>query len=479
MTQVVVVGGGITGLACALELIDAGVDVTVLEASDRLGGKIRTTPFAGLEIDEAADAFLARVPEGIELCRRLGLDADLVSPANAGAYVWSRGALRRLPAGLALGVPGALLPVAQSGVLSVGGLVRAAVEPVLPRRAAKPDAVDALGPLVAGRFGREVLERLVDPLIGGINAGSSDRLSAAAVAPQIAGVAERSRSLLLGLRSDRRAHPPDPSAPVFFTLRGGMGTLIDALTAELTGPGGSAKGGSAKVELNTAVDALELEGGAPVLVTDGSSGANRRRIAADATVLTCPAWASATLLTEVAPDVAATLRDIDYASVALVTLSFDDASIGRSLDATGLLVPKSEQRTVTAASWASTKWNHWRIPGQVIVRASAGRDGDEHALDLDDDELTNAVLTDLRRLMAVRSEPTGVRVSRWPRSFPQYRPGHLGRIDAAERSLATSAPNVVLAGAPYRGLGIPACIRQGQAAARTIVARLHAGTARG
>ncbi len=134
---------------------------------------------------------------------------------------------------------------------------------------------------------------------------------------------------------------------------------------------------------------------------------------------------------------------------------------------------------MTAASWASTKWAHWRVPGQVIVRASAGRDGDERALDLDDDGLVTAILTDLGRLMAVRAEPTGVRVSRWPRSFPQYRPGHLSRIDAAEHDLAVAAPNIVLAGAAYRGLGIPACIRQGQAAARTIMGRLHAGTARG
>ncbi len=252
MTHVVVVGGGITGLACALELMDGGVEVTVLEATDRLGGNIRTSSFAGLEIDEAADAFLARVPEGIELCRRLGLEADLVAPENAGAYVWSRGALHRLPAGLALGVPGALVPVARSGVLSAGGLARAAVEPLLPRRASEPDA---LGPLIEGRFGREVLERLVDPLIGGINAGDADRLSAAAVAPQIAGLAERSRSLLLGLRSDRRAHPLDPTAPIFFTLRSGMGALIDALTVELTGPGSSAK-----VELGTSVESLELDG---------------------------------------------------------------------------------------------------------------------------------------------------------------------------------------------------------------------------
>ncbi len=195
-------------------------------------------------------------------------------------------------------------------------------------------------------------------------------------------------------------------------------------------------------------------------------------------MLACPAWASAALLADIAPGVASTLREIDHASVALVTLAFDDAAIGRALDGTGLLVPKPEQHTVTAASWGSTKWAHWKRPGQAIVRASAGRDGDERALDLDDEALVEAVVADLRRLMAVRAEPTQVRVSRWPRSFPQYRPGHLARIDAAERELAARAPHLALAGAGYRGLGIPACIRQGQAAARTVMTRLLAGTPR-
>jgi oxygen-dependent protoporphyrinogen oxidase len=349
-------------------------------------------------------------------------------------------------------------------------MARAAVEPLLPRRGVPPDA---LGPLVESRFGREVLDRLVDPLIGGINAGEADRLSAEAVSPQVAAVAARSRSLLLGLRAERRAHPPDPAAPVFFAPRGGMGGLVERVAAAL------AEGDrEATVELSTPVESIELDPDGTVQVTTAPSAANRRRIAADAAVLACPAWASAPLLADIAPAVASTLRDIDHASVALVTLAFDDAALGRALDGTGLLVPKPEQRTVTAASWGSTKWAHWKRPGQAIIRASAGRDGDERALDLDDDALVDAVLADLRWLMAVRGEPTQVRVNRWPRSFPQYRPGHLARIDAAERDLAARAPHLALAGAGYRGLGIPACIRQGQAAAHTVMTRLLAGTPR-
>jgi oxygen-dependent protoporphyrinogen oxidase len=344
------------------------------------------------------------------------------------------------------------------------------MEPLLPRR---PVPNDALGPMVSNRFGREVLERLVDPLIGGINAGDADRLSTSAVTPQIDSAARRSRSLLLGLRADRKANPPDPNAPIFYALRGGVGRLVDGLADAL-----SSHASPVELSLETPVEQIELDESGPAVVT-GASAESRRRIAADGVVLACPAGPAASALAELSPAVAATLRAIDYASVALVTLAFDEAAIGRDLDASGLLVPKHEQRTVTACSWASSKWSHWRVPGQAIIRASAGRDGDDHVLDLDDAALVEAVLTDLGRLMAVRADPTEVRVSRWIRSFPQYRPGHLDRVAEVERALASEVPGIAVAGAAYRGLGIPACIRQGQGAAQTLLTRLRARAARG
>ncbi len=323
--------------------------------------------------------------------------------------------------------------------------------------------------MVSSRFGNEVLERLVDPLIGGINAGDANRLSASAVTPQIDAVARRSRSLSLGLRAERKANPPDPSAPVFFTVRGGMERLINGLVEAL-----ESASPPVEVLLNSTVEGVEVDSSGVTLL----AGRDPRRIAADGAVLACPAGAAASALAPLAPSVAATLRDIEYASVALVTLAFPDSAMGRDLDASGLLVPKPEQRTVTACSWASSKWSHWRSPGQTIIRASAGRDGDDRALNLDDDELVAAVLADLTRLMDVRGDPTEVRVSRWPHSFPQYRPGHLTRVDEVERTLAADLPQIVVTGAAHRGLGIPACIRQGRGAARTLLARLHTDAAR-
>ncbi len=449
MTRVVVVGGGITGLAAAFELQGhpSRPEVTLIEAADRLGGKIRTTPFAGLPaVDEGADAFLARVPWGTELCAELGID-DLVAPATGRAYVWWEHRMHRIPDGLVLGVPKGLGGLARSGLMSWRGKARAAIEPLVPRR---PTA-DALGATIRYRFGAEVLERLVGPLVGGINAGDADRLSLAATTPQLAEAARRSRSLLLALRRT----PPAPPGPVFLAPSGGMQTLVDALVARL--------------------DDVDVRLGQPatVLAADGS----RFRVddlPADAVIVTTPAWASAPLLEATSPDAARLLTGIDHASVALVTLAFDERSIARSLDGSGHLVPKAAQRHVTACSWGSTKWTGWKRDGQVILRASLGRDGDVHALEGDDDDVVALAIADLSEQLGIDGDPRHQRVSRWERSFPQYRPGHNEHVAAIAAALRRDADGVVATGAAFAGLGIPACIRQGREAARAVLARAAA-----
>lgn len=481
MSHIVVVGGGITGLAGALALAEAREDgsqpdltVTLLEADSRLGGKLSTTPFAGLEIDAGADAFLARVPWAIDLCRRLGLADRLISPREAGAYVWSRGRLRRLPAGLALGVPGEIWPVLRSGILSPAGLARAGMEPLLPgARTSGPGATDSLGGLLRARFGGQVLERLVDPLVGGIYAGDADRMSLAATAPQIAELAGQGRSMLMAVRRQRRAAASRPAGPTFYAHPGGMGALVEAIADRLHGAEG------VEVRSATSVERIESTPGGGYTLVTGPSAANRRRIDADGVVVATPTGPAAAALRELAPSVAYALDGIEYAGVVMVTLAVPTAAIDRELDATGLLVPKPEQRTLTACSWASTKWPQWNPPGLTILRASAGRAGDDHALDLADGPLMEAVLADLHRLMGLRADPVEVRITRWPASFPQYHPGHLARVAAIEGALAQAAPGVVLAGAAYRGIGIPACVRQGTEAAAAVLARLTIAPANG
>ncbi len=439
MTRIAIVGGGITGLAAAYELRRAADPpaVTIFEADDRLGGKLRTSAFAGLPaVDEGADAFLARVPWGLDLVRDLGLD-DLVTPATGRAYVWWDGRLHPIPEGLVLGVPAGLGRLVRSPLLSWGAKARAAVEPLVPRGHPAPDN---LGALIERRFGREVLDRLVDPLVGSVNAGDASHLSLAATSPQIAEAAASSRSLLLGLR--RR--PTPPAGPVFVAPRGGMEALVAGLVGALD---------NTQVRLGTRVDVV-----APLAAgrwsVDGFD--------ADAVLLATPAYEAGRLLRDVSPAAASGLAGIGYASVVMVSLAFPEAAVGRRLDGSGHLVPKPVQRHVTAVSWASTKWAHWKQPGQVILRASLGRWGDEHAVELDDNDVVAAALADLEVHLGLAAAPTAWRVTRWSRSFPQYRPGHLGRIDAIEHALAVDAPGVAVTGAAFRGLGIPACIRQGR-----------------
>ncbi|MCU1377557.1 MAG: Protoporphyrinogen oxidase [Acidimicrobiales bacterium] len=425
-----VVGGGIAGLAAAYDLARGGDEVVVHEASEVVGGKLQTELFAGTQLDAAADAFLARRPEAVQLCEELGLRAELESPAVGSSYIWSRGALRPVPKGQVLGVPTDFTALRASGVLSTLGVLRAALEPWLP---GKPLGADAtVGDVIRRRYGGETAARLVDPLIGGINAGHTDRLSIDAVAPQIAAAARRDRSLTRALRTS----PAPAPGPVFFTLPGGMARLVDALVASITAHGG------------------EVRTGAPVASLDA--------LDADGVVLAVPAYAAAPLLESVAPGPAATLAAIDYSSVTLVAFAYPDDAIDRSLDASGFLVPRPEGLLMTACSWSSTKWAHLAAPGRFVLRVSAGRIGDERAAGLSDEALVAQLRDELALTMGVRGEPLEIAVHRWPRAFPQYAPGHLARMAEVRAALP---PGLALAGALLGGVGIPACIGTGRSAA--------------
>jgi oxygen-dependent protoporphyrinogen oxidase len=451
---IVVVGGGITGLVAARDLLLAGARVTLIEPA-RPGGKLSTTPFGGGALDEAADAFLARVPEGVELCRELGLDGDLVSPAARRAYVWSRGELRLLPEAQVLGVPTDLDELAASGIVSTDGLERARRDLTTPLIA--PDADASIGALMRDRLGHEVTERLIDPLVGGINAGDTDQLSLAATVPQLDAAARSGAPSLIEACRVQRAAVADPSAPVFFAPRAGMGALAAAVLADAADRGLEVVAARAiGLERESAHWRVALEGG--------------RALRADAVVIATPAGVAAGLLRPHAARASSLLAAIPYASVALVSVAVDRAAIDRELDGSGYLVPRVEGHTITACSWTTSKWPHLGDGSTVWLRASVGRDGDDTTLALGDDVLARAVLADLADTMALRGEPSEVRITRWPASFPQYRPGHLDRVAAIEADLEAMTPRVAVTGAALRGLGVPACIRQGRAAAGSILA---------
>lgn len=439
--KVTVVGGGISGLAAAWEIsADPGVEVTVLEAADRLGGKIHASPFAGRVVDEGADAFLQRVPEALDLCAEIGLD-DLVEPETGSAFVYVDGHLRRLPGGLVLGVPARFDELDEAGILTSWGLARARHEVELDREPLTGDA--AIGALIRRRYGSEVADRLVGPLLGGINAGSIDDMSLDAVAPQLAAAARRPGSIATAL-AETLPPPGTTPPPVFAAPAGGMGGLIDALAAALERRGVAFGLGHRVTELPDDADGV---------------------------LVTVPADAAAGLVRPRSADAADILAGISFASVVFTTLAYRAGDVGRALDGSGFLVPRTAGRTITAASWSSTKWA--RLAGDpVILRVSAGHAGDDRAISLDDAQLLSAIADDLAVIMGIHAAPVEHRITRYPNGFPQYEVGHLDRIEALERSLRDAAPDVAVCGMAHRGVGIPACIREARGAARSLVGRL-------
>ena len=459
--RVAIVGGGISGLSAALGMVDtdtdAGVDadvhtdVVVFDAAGRVGGRIDTSPFAGVaHVDEGADAFLARVPEAVALARRVGLGDDLVSPEPVGAAVWHDG-LHPIPDGLLLGVPGRLGPLATTGLLSWKGKARAALEPFLPRTSTDSDSI---GEYIRARFGDEVHERLVDSLVGSIYATDTDRFSLAEV-PQLAALAQDNRSLLLAARRQRSAQGTATAAtsPIFAAPRRGMSGLTAATADAVRAGGGTVLTGATVASCaRTADGRWRLTTGTPV---DDD--------VFDAVIFATPARVTGDLLADAAPDASTLLAQAETADVIMVTLHVAADQWPEGLRAmSGYLVPKPAQRWVTAASFGSQKWAHWRPPaGGEILRVSLGRDGME-VLQLNDDEVLDAVLSDLALHLGVAFDPLEVRITRWPGAFAQYRPHHAQWVDAVERNLP---PGLFVTGAGFRGIGIPACVRSGLATA--------------
>ena len=446
--RVAVLGGGIAGLAAAWEL-RGEADITVFEPG-RLGGVIRTSAFDGYPVDEGPDAFLTRVPDAVELCQELGIADEMVAPAAGRSMLWWNRRLRPLPEGLVLGVPRQLGSLLGGGILSPAGIARAGLDLVLPRR--RPPASLTVRQLVADRFGPQVADRLVDPLVGGIHAGWTGELGAIEVMPQLVAAAERSRSLLLGLRR----LPAPANTPMFLTPRGGVGRMVEVLVQTL---------GEAGVDfVAELVDSVRAAETGRVRVTPDPEPF-------DAAVVATPARIAAGLL---GSEGTASLVDLPTASVALVTATLPGTPLPPGIN--GFLVPRSEGRLMTACSFASNKWPHWTESGGSLVRMSAGRHGDEGALDLDDAGLVDRLVAELGAALGLSLAPSTTRVSRWPCAFPQYTPGHSARMGAVEASLRQRLPSVTLAGASYRGSGIPACISSGRRAARSAFDQARATT---
>jgi oxygen-dependent protoporphyrinogen oxidase len=464
MRHVVVVGGGVTGVAAAWFLRQRGgpdLAVTVLESSPRLGGKLHTVELAGVSVDTGAEAILNRRPEGVELARAVGLAERIRFAATTSAGLWSRGALRPIPGGTILGVPGDFAELEASGLLSAEGLAHVRAEPELPGAPLDDDV--AIGAYAAQRMGGEIVDRLVEPLLGGVYAGRSDQLSLQATVPALVPYLRESPSLVRAAARVKAAAPAS-DAPVFAGLTGGVGGLVPAVA--------QASGASVRTHA-TARELRRTPDGRWQLVVGPTRAPEL--VDADAVLLACPARPASRLLSEIAPVAAEELAGIEYASMATIALAFPSEAVPHTLRGSGFLVPPVEGRLIKAATFSSAKWS-WMAEGApdvVIIRCSVGRLGDVAELQRDDAELTAGAVGDLRELVGVRGQPIDAHVARWGGGLPQYAVGHRARV-ARIRSEVAKLPGIAVAGAAYEGIGIPACIASARSAATQLLGAAHA-----
>ena len=444
MSRIVVIGGGIAGLAAAHALRDH--DVTVVDGASRIGGKLAMTQVGELELDAGAEAFLARVPEALDLAAAVGLGDELVNPVTSSASVWSRGRLRPLPARTVMGVPSSVRSL--TGVLSTAETARAALDLVLPGRAAGDDDV-SVGRLVGQRLGHAVVERLVDPLLGGVYAGRADQLSARATLPQLAHV---SGSLV---RAARDTVPDGPAVPVFATVRSGLGVFAQRVA---DASGATVVTGRPVRRLERTATGFRVVHGATV---------DEQVIDADAVVVAVPAAPAARLLGDVAPLAAVELAAIEAVSLAIVTTVWRRSAAPPASATSGYLVPAVAGRAVKAVTFSSQKWAHVGTDDLVAVRASVGRYGDTATLQRDDAELVALAVTELNEVAGFRGRPVASGVHRWGGGLPQYAVGHLDRVRRIRTAVGDVA-GLAVCGASYDGVGIPACIRSGLAAAAQV-----------
>jgi protoporphyrinogen/coproporphyrinogen III oxidase len=471
--HVVVIGGGIAGLAAASFLADVPARVTVLEGAPRIGGKLSASDVAGVSMDEGAEALLARRPEGIALIDATGLAADLVPAGFTSSAIYTRGAMRSLPRRQFMGVPADIDELSAAGVISAAGVARARAESARPFESADASVTEYIG----RRLGVEVVDRLVDPLLGGVYAGRSEDLSfQATLAPLAAAVpnhptlTEAVASLLPPApESSPTSSPTDNSkkpSPIFVTLTTGLGALPEAV----------AKASGADVRVNAMVRDLQRTATGWRLTI--GSAADPEYLDADAVILATPAAPTARLLKGTAGAAAAQLEQIPYASMAIITLAFR-AEDFPAQQRSGYLAPAVDGRAVKAATFSTVKWPHLARAAADsgspvhIVRCSVGRSGDVAVLQRDDQDLAALAAAELADSIGITAPPVAHRVTRWGGGLPQYNVGHLNRV-ARIRAAVAAQPGLAVAGAAYDGVGIPACIATARSAADQIIAHLAA-----
>jgi oxygen-dependent protoporphyrinogen oxidase len=470
MPHITIIGGGIAGLATAYYLQQKSrqrgdaLDYTLVESAPRVGGKIITTEVDGFVIEGGPDSFITPKPWAMQLCRDLGL-TDRLIPTNddrRNIFVLQHGRLIPFPGGYRLTVPTEFIPFVLSPLISPWGKLRMGLDLFLPSRQAEGD--ESLADFIRRRLGAEALDKIAGPIMAGIYSADPERLSLQSTFPQFAEMEQKYGSLIKAMRMAKKQPRPAPSpngkaSSMFTSLRSGMDELVEALVDQLEGD----------LQLNCRVTGLKhLSPGFEISVDH----ADRPPLTTDAVVLAVPAYVATNLVEPLKPELAELLGQIRYASTANISLGYRRADVPppHTLNGFGFMVPKSENRQITACTWTSTKFDHRAPDDGVLLRIFVGGDSRENLVNLPDDELVALVRTELAEIMGITAEPLIRRVFRWPRANPQYDVGHLDRVAAME-ALAAEVPGLYLVGSAFRGIGIPDCIKSALTAADQILAR--------
>lgn len=437
---------------------DSCVHTTLVEEQQRLGGKIVTDRPDGFVIDGGPDSFLTQKPWAVELCRKIGLGPRLIgtNERQHRVYVVWKGRLHPLPDGVLLIVPTRFLPFVTSTLISPLGKLRMGLDLAIPRRREQTD--ESVAAFVRRRLGSEALDKIAEPLMGGIHVSDPQRQSLQASFPRFIDLEHRHGSLIRGMLSSRRRSPSSPTGkplPTFMTLRGGMGELVETLSERL---------GRTRLITGRRAVALSSDGGGCYQVRLDSGDL----LQADAVVLATPAYVAAELVCGLDPDLANALRAIRYVSTATISFGYDQIALQHPLDGFGFVVPSRENRRISGCTWTSTKYEGRAPEGHRLLRCFVGGAAhEEHAL-VDNDAMIQAARDELQILMGVQSSPMLTRVFRWERAHPQYDVGHLDRVSAMEARLAARCPGLYLTGSAYRGVGIPDCIHSAAVTAQAI-----------
>ncbi len=471
MKTVVVIGGGISGLAAALRLVEfrekhgGAFDVRLLEASARLGGVIQSKHRDGFLLESGPDSFISEKPEAIELIKRLGLESHLIetNKAHRRSFIVRNGKLCPVPEGFQLLAPSRFWPFVTSDIFSWMGKARMAMDLLLPRGNTNGHADETLAQFVRRRFGQEALERMAQPMIGGIYTADPERLSLRATMPRFLEMENKDRSVILAMwKSARRQNKVETGSTsgarysLFLSLDHGMQMLVERLAAKLP---------VASIQLNSPVESLSYHQSSTqwcLRVTRGDS------INADALCLAIPSFAAAQLLRETDVKLVEELQGIEYASSATVNLAYKREDIPHALDGFGFVVPLLEKRTIIACTFSSVKFSSRAPAGRVLLRAFVGGALQPEMFDLEETEMIDRVRTDLREFLGIEKPPLFAELKKWSNSMPQYHIGHLERVKRIKERL-NLLPGLTLAGNAYAGPGIPDCIRSGETAADQLV----------